>query len=127
MKPRRAPVARIEFQPPVEAVAGASPVRLIDLGVDGLTVEHSAMLWAGRRVRVAIPRGAHLVSADCLVVRSRAVPNGQSGVSYRSGLVFVDLDRETRSRLHALIEELLQPVLRRALAATGVDTASDVA
>ena len=89
------------------------PARVVDLSVDGAGIEHPATLWAGRRVKVWIRHGGHRLMIDAVVVRCRLVP-GRDGFNYRSGIRFADMDAGTRSQLHALMADLLVPILRQA-------------
>jgi hypothetical protein len=86
--------------------------RLIDLSVSGALIEHSIPVRIGNLYRISIPVEGHQVQVSARAIRAYAShfitgEDGEKHVVYRTGMVFVKLERDAARRLAAYVDRLL--------------------
>jgi hypothetical protein len=84
-------IQRIRLDCPITAKLGNTAVDLVDLSASGACIEHPSALKTGSLIDLHFSYEDELISAACVVVRSRLQkrPSGE-GAYYRSGLQFND-------------------------------------
>jgi transposase len=86
--------------------------RLIDLSVSGALIEHSIPVRIGNLYRISIPVEGHQIHVSARAIRAYAShfitgEDGEKHVVYRTGMVFVKLERDAAKRLAAYVDRLL--------------------
>lgn len=104
--------ARLSFQAPVSGgVLATYDAQILDLSLGGARLEHTVVLRPGSTCHMRVPLGARFITVLGRVVWSHVVgratqsPDGTRGLLYQSGLEFVRLAGEARSRLAAFLEQ----------------------
>ena len=108
-------VARVDLDPFIQGFVGATPVRLVDLSVDGAGVEHDTPLIAGAIVKLIFTYGDVRLELPALTVRCRLQKAvARNTFVYRSGLRFTQLPHETKRTLASVLHALILPELEKA-------------
>ena len=123
-------VQRIHLAKPIGARLGSIPVLVVDISLLGARVEHTVPIAAGGKSVLSFSWEDEEITAECRIVRSRLerFSTGADGLTvYHSGLEFVEVSTDIRSRLKDMLGRFIARALEeQKLNARGVTPQHDV-
>ena len=104
--------ARVRMPEHATVLLQLRETKLIDLSVSGALIEHSIPVRIGSLYRISIPVEGHQIQVSARAVRAYAShfikgEDGENLVVYRTGMEFVQIERDAARRLAAYIDRLV--------------------
>ncbi len=117
---------RLNLEPPIPATLGLVAVSILEIGVLGARVHHTAPVDA-HKTELHFRHHDHEISLKCELVRTSEKHDAYSGTEFESGLRFVAAVAASGDRLREMLSELVTAELerRRDLSMRGIGPAVD--